>query len=98
MAFLPYDENRIYSDIARFGWKAPQDVDPNSTNCQLNTLANAVHKERFAINPYTFELAGLVRSGCMERETAISRLQQPEDPQIVSSIAAKLGLSQSNRV
>jgi tRNA(Ile)-lysidine synthase TilS/MesJ len=92
LAFLGYSEEVIYSNISSLGWKAPTDVDPNSTNCLLNSFANTVHKKRFGFNPYTFELAGLVREGYLDREVALERLYAKEDPGIVEMVKLKLGM------
>jgi tRNA(Ile)-lysidine synthase TilS/MesJ len=90
LAFLDYDEEVIYKTISSLGWVSPADVDANSTNCLLNSFANIVHKKRFHFNPYSFELAGLVREGCLERSTALDRLQQEEDPRTVEAVTKKL--------
>ena len=39
LAFLIYDEGRIYERIKALGWEMPLDTDPNSTNCLLNAFA-----------------------------------------------------------
>lgn len=90
LAFLEYNEALIYQSIAKFNWVSPRDVDANSTNCVLNTYANAVHRKRYSYNPYSFELAGLVREGMLDRTEALERLEQVEDPKIVDSIGKKL--------
>lgn len=92
LAFLDYREEDIYASIHLLGWKAPQDVDPNSTNCLLNSFGNAVHKKRFGFNPYTFELAGLVREGYLDRDVAITRLNTAEDPEVIKQVKHRLGL------
>ena len=92
LAFLEYSEEEIYENIAHLGWEAPKGVDANSTNCLLNSFGNVVHKERFGYNPYTFELANLVREGYLERSTALERLDQPEDPRTVKLVKKKLGI------
>jgi len=93
LAFLDYREEDIYTSIHFLGWKAPEDVDPNSTNCLLNSFGNSVHKKRFGFNPYTFELAGLVREGYLDRDVAIKRLKTEEDPKIVKQVKHRLGLN-----
>lgn len=90
LAFLDYKEEAIYQNISRLGWRAPEDVDANSTNCLLNSFANIVHKKRYAFHPYAFELANLVREGYLDRITALERLNQPEDPDIVKLVMEKL--------
>ncbi len=92
LAFLDYDEEQIYRSISSLGWKPPQDVDPNSTNCLLNALGNAMHRKRFGFNPYAFELAGLVREGYLGRAEALQRLEKQEDPVAVGRVRHRLGL------
>ena len=92
LAFLDYSEEVIYRSISSLGWKAPGDVDPNSTNCLLNSFGNVVHKQRFHFHPYAFELAGLVREGYLDRSVALERLQQPEDEPVVAAVRDRLGL------
>jgi hypothetical protein len=72
------------------GWEKPDDTDPNSTNCLLNALGIKVHKERFQFHPYAFELANLVRSGYMDREVALARLEEEANPRIVDAIKRRL--------
>jgi hypothetical protein len=86
LAFLEYDEAEILEKIKAFGWKKPDDTDPNSTNCQLNSLGIDVHKERFGYHPYAFELAGLVRGGYMDREEAIERLEEKTNAKLVQNV------------
>lgn len=93
LAFLDYSEEAIYHNISRLGWKAPEDVDANSTNCVLNSFANVVHKQRFGFHPYAFELANLVREGYIDRNTALERLNQQEDPHLVAMVKEKLGVA-----
>ncbi len=90
LAFLDYDEEAIYRTITSLGWKAPEDVDANSTNCLLNSFANVVHKQRFGFHPYAFELANLVREGYLDRNIALERINQQEDPQTVAQVKKKL--------
>jgi len=90
LAFLEYNEAAIYREIESLGWKAPEDVDANSTNCLLNCLGNSVHKQRLGFNPYAFELANLVRGGYLEREEALKRLYDPEKPEILEMVKARL--------
>jgi tRNA(Ile)-lysidine synthase TilS/MesJ len=90
MAFLDYDIDAIYRDVARLGWKKPEDVDANSTNCQLNSYADYVHRKHLKFHPYACELANLVRSGNLDRDTAIERLEAEEDPAIVNMVHDRL--------
>lgn len=90
LAFLDYDEEEILGKITSLGWEKPDDTDPNSTNCLLNSLGIDVHRERFGFHPYAFELAGLVRAGYMEREEAIERLEEASDTTLVERVRKRL--------
>lgn len=90
LAFLEYDEESILDEIKSFGWKKPDDTDPNSTNCLLNALGIEVHLERFRFHPYAFELAGLVRAGYLDRDEAIRRLEEPPNAKMVSAVRNRL--------
>ena len=72
--------------IQEFGWVKPDDTDPNSSNCLLNTLGNALHLERLGFHPYAMEIAGLVRSGCLSREEGLRKLAQPADPVVLERV------------
>ncbi|MCP4607479.1 MAG: hypothetical protein GY845_02010 [Planctomycetes bacterium] len=92
LAFLDYSEEAIIQSISRLGWKAPEDVDANSTNCLLNSYANIVHIKRFGFHPYAFELANLVRDGYLARSTALEKLDLMENPEAVALAMQKLGI------
>lgn len=94
LAFLDYNEDEIFSQIQKLGWKAPEDTDPNSTNCLLNSFANIVHKDKYHYHPYAFEIANLVREGILSRTEGLSRLNTEENPQIVALVKSKLGISE----
>ena len=89
LAFFDYDEAVIIDTIKKLGWVKPNDTDPNSTNCLLNALANYLHRKRFDFHPYAWEIAGIVRSGCMNREEGLEKVSQDEDMQMVG-YASKL--------
>jgi predicted PP-loop superfamily ATPase len=92
LAFLEYDEEKIYEKIFEMGWKVPQDIDANTTNCLLNSFANIVHKDRYGYHPYVFEMAKLVREGFLPREKALQKITEPENPKTVEMVRKKLGL------
>jgi tRNA(Ile)-lysidine synthase TilS/MesJ len=92
LAFLGYDEGEVYRNIARFGWRPPADTDANSTNCLLNSFANVVHKQRLGFHPYALEMANLVREGYLERDDALGRLNEVENPEIVAIVRKKLAI------
>lgn len=91
LAFLDYNEESIYQNIFLLGWRRPEDVDVNSTNCLLNSFANFVHKQNFGFHPYAFEMANLVREGYIDRTKALERLNQQENPRIIEIVKNKLG-------
>lgn len=76
---IGYDEETIYNTIKELGWKRPSDVDPNSTNCRLNSLGIVKHLENYRFHPYDFEMSMLVRLGIINREEALKRVMDPEE-------------------
>ncbi|MBU0704887.1 MAG: hypothetical protein KKC18_13585 [Chloroflexi bacterium] len=92
LAFLDYDEETAVQRIKALGWVRPQDTDPNSTNCLLNSFANLAHLEQMGYHPYAMELAGLVREGYMSREEALDRLEIAAVPEVVAAVETKLGI------
>ena len=92
LAFADYDEDVIYKAADRYGWKKPDDTDANSTNCLLNALANQVHLDQFGVNPYAYEIAELVRSGCMTREEGLARLAEPFPAEQIAAVKNDLGI------
>lgn len=92
LAFLNYDEEAEVERISRLGWQRPDDTDPNSTNCLLNAFAIQSHIEQMGFHPYALELANLVREGYLDREEAITRLEQPPTPKVLTTVRAKLGV------
>ena len=92
MAFFEYDEENILKEIKQLGWVNPKDTDANSTNCLLNSFANQVHIEQHGFHPYAFEIAGLVREGCMTREEGLQRLSAEPDPKVIEYVMKKLGI------
>lgn len=75
---LGYDENAIYQEIEALGWRKPKDVDPNSTNCKLNSLGIKKHCEAYHFHPYDFEMSMLVRQEIISRDEALQRVQDPD--------------------
>ncbi len=92
LAFLGYDEETAVRCIEALAWERPQDTDPNSTNCLLNSFANMIHLEQMEYHPYAMELAGLVREGYMSREEALERLEIVAVPEVVAAVEVKLGI------
>jgi tRNA(Ile)-lysidine synthase TilS/MesJ len=92
LAFLNYDEKEILGIVHSLGWKNPEDTDANSTNCLLNSYANWIHKKQFNFHPYAYELARLVREGCLDRKIALEKINNTEDPEIIELVKNKLGI------
>jgi len=90
LAFHEYHEKSIAEEIRKLGWLSPNDTDSNSTNCLLNSLANKIHIKRYRFHPYAFEIAGLVREGCMTREEGLAKLLTPPDPDVMDIVQKKL--------
>jgi tRNA(Ile)-lysidine synthase TilS/MesJ len=90
LAFSEYNEATIFEIAQSYGWTKPEDTDANSTNCLLNGLANEIHLQQHGFHPYAFEVAGLIRAGCMTREEGLERLSVPSDPIIMEDVRGKL--------
>jgi hypothetical protein len=93
LAFTEYNEEEILKKIEAIGWVKPGDTDPNSTNCLLNALANYIHRKRFSFHPYAWEIAGIVRSGSMDRGEGLDKVCQDEDMTMVRYAADLLGIA-----
>lgn len=93
LAFMDYDETKILKMIEKFGWINPRGLDSNSTNCILNSFANQTHIDKFKFHPYAFEIAKMVREGCISRSEGIEKLERPNDPRTVEYIKNKLSLN-----
>lgn len=96
LVFLDWHEDEAIEVIQQYGWRHPDDTDPNSTNCLLNAFANQMHAEQMGYHAYAMELAGLVREGYMPREEALRRLAPPPSPELVASVAKRLGVPLSD--
>lgn len=92
LAFMPYDEDRIVYKIKELGWRAPKDVDSNSTNCLLNSYANHVHITKYGYHPYSFEIAEMVRSGVMSRKYGLAKIKDPGNAATIKYAKKKLGI------
>ena len=92
LAFHEYREDMIAEEIEKLGWRSPSDTDPNSTNCLLNSFANQVHLKQYGFHPYAFEIAGLVREGCMSREEGLKKISELPDEEMIRQIQEKIGL------
>lgn len=90
LAFSDYDEHSILKTIEGLGWQKPLDTDTNSTNCLLNTYANALHERQYGYNPYCLEVAGLVRDGYLSREQGFQKLQSSGQVSVISYVRSEL--------
>jgi len=94
LSFIEYDEEDVLEGISAYGWTRPDGVDPNSTNCLINSFANQLHKQRYGYNPYVFELSKLVREGYLARSDALERVEWPADPITLDLVKKKLLLNE----
>lgn len=92
LAFYEYDEDRILEEITHLGWRRPEGLDANSSNCLLNSYANLVHKRQFGFHPYVWEMANMVRTGQVERTLALERISSNEAIETVVAAEKKLGI------
>lgn len=90
LVFNDYDEDKIIETINGIGWKKPSDTDMNSTNCLLNSYANSEHVKMYGYNPYSLEIAGLVREGFLSREAGLNKLSQSGEDSVISYVKNEL--------
>lgn len=94
---IGYDEKLIYKTIEKYGWRRPEDVDPNSSNCRLNSLGIIKHKEVYNFHPYDYEMSMLVRLGIIDRDTALKRVEDPEGSAVKLAKEVEQCLKKSNK-
>lgn len=83
LAFLEYNEGKIFKRLYELGWEKPSDTDANSSNCTVNALANQIHKDRYGFHPYVWEIANMVRSSAMTRDEGLEKIERSEDQNMV---------------
>jgi hypothetical protein len=93
LLFNNYEMNEVKRVIQSIGWKSPQDIDANSTNCLLNTLGNKIHINHFGYNPYMQEVSELVRDGFISREEGVLRMENNLNEAVISYCEEKLELN-----
>jgi len=69
-----YDKPAFKKECIKHGWINPDLKDHNSSNCLLNAFAIKNHLDKYHIHSYAYDLAALVRQGCMKREDAQEKL------------------------
>lgn len=90
LVFSNYNEEDILNTIKEIGWKRPTDTDMNSTNCLLNSYANFIHIRDYGYNPYSLEIAGLVREGFLSREEGLKKLSESGEDSIINYVKNQL--------
>lgn len=92
MAWEFYDEDMILEEIKKLGWKEPEDLDTNSSNCFLNAFANIVHLEKYGFHPYVWEIANMVREGIILRDEGYKKIYTEQSQDLVKAAKEKLGI------
>lgn len=90
-------EDEIKARIQPLGWREPEDVDGCSSNCLLNVFNNYVHQLKFGYSPYELELSHMIRSGLLQRELAIQKLNDQSEEQL-EHIMEKLGITKARLI
>jgi predicted PP-loop superfamily ATPase len=90
LVFSNYNEDEILDTIKSIGWKKPQDTDMNSTNCLLNSYANSIHARDYGYNPYSLEIASLVREGFLSREEGLKKLSVSGEDSVINYVKNEL--------
>lgn len=90
LVFSNYNEYEILDTIKSIGWKKPQDTDMNSTNCLLNSYANSIHARDYGYNPYSLEIASLVREGFLSREEGLKKLSVSGEDSVINYVKNEL--------
>ncbi|MFH1642280.1 MAG: hypothetical protein ABIC04_05270 [Nanoarchaeota archaeon] len=97
LAFMDYNEQKIIKKIKELGWTIPKGLDSNSTNCLLNTFANYIHIRKHNFHPYVFEIAGMVRSGIMNRKDGLKKIYEKLENKTFLFAKKKLTLTKKVR-
>lgn len=88
-----YNEDIILETLLEIGWEPPGINDSNSTNCTLNSFACYNHLKKYGFHPYTFDIAGLVRSGDMPRKEGFEKITQELSQPLIMEAAKKLNFN-----
>lgn len=90
LVFNDYNEEMILDTISAIGWKKPDNTDMNSTNCLLNSYANLLHDNVYGYNPYSLEIANLVRGGFMSRSDGLRKIGDAGEKNVIDYVEAVL--------
>lgn len=90
LVFSNYNEDVILDTIKNIGWVKPLNTDMNSTNCLLNSYANYIHERDYGYNPYSLEIANLVREGFLTREEGLKKLALPGKDSVICYVKNEL--------
>ncbi len=96
LAWERYDEGTILREIGKLGWRAPEDTDPNSSNCLLNAFANEVHVGRYGFHPYVWEISNMVREGVMSLAEGREKFREVSLEKEIGRVREKLGLASTS--
>lgn len=95
-SLLSYDERKIYKTLKKLGWERPDDTDPCSTNCLINTVGNYACVQQFGYHPYICEMSFSVRAGTMTYKEAIDSERIDENSHAMKCSLRKLGLTKND--
>lgn len=85
-----YDKPAFKKEIVKLGWTDPELQDHNSSNCLLNAYAIKNHLDKYHIHSYAYDMAALVRQGCMSREEAQKKLDAEFSDALIREVDRKL--------
>lgn len=87
-----YDKPKFKRGCIELGWIPPDLKDQNSSNCLLNAFAIKNHLDKYHIHAYAYDLAALVRQGCMDRNEALKKLQVDISDTSIREVQQKLNV------
>jgi tRNA(Ile)-lysidine synthase TilS/MesJ len=87
-----YDKPEFKKECIKHGWIDPDLKDHNSSNCLLNAFAIKNHLDKYHIHSYAYDLAALVRQGCMQRDDAIKKLNVDVSDPSIQEVQRELNL------
>lgn len=94
LLFEKYNESRILSEIKKYGWERPRDVDNCSSNCLMNRVGNYYHYKIYGYHPYQHEISSLIRVKALSKEEGQKMVSDlhlgPEAEKIIKKLKLKL--------